>query len=85
MGNAESKQIQAGDYSPEFNSTLKDYQKREIVNDDRFGQVTVYNLIHSPKDLLIVKDKWVNTDFDSVQLTGFINSRAQDYHKGLAK
>ena len=81
MGNVESDQH---DRAPSFEETLSEYQKREKLTDDRFGEVTAYNLTHSPQTLMIVKDIWVNTDRDSHQLSDFINSRISEYHKGLA-
>lgn len=74
-----------GTYSPDFERLLKDYQKREQMVDDRFGEVTLYNLTHSPAELLVVKDKWVNTEADSRELTAFIETRTNNPHKGLAK
>lgn len=79
MGNAQSS-------APEkFDNFLKDYQKREEVNDDRFGRVTIMNHAHNPTDLIMVKDRWTNTPPDAAELAGMSSSRVQNVHKSLAK
>jgi len=88
MGNAQSSGMQMGplpDYPREFENILKDYQKREKVKDDRFDVVTVYNLAHSPTELMIVKDKWTHSAGDATELNSFVQTRSQNAHKGLAK
>ena len=78
MGNVDSKPAQ-------FSNFMKDYQKREEVQDDRFGRVTIYNHAHNPTDLIMVKDRWTNTPPDADQLAGYATNRVTNVHKNLAK
>lgn len=78
MGHTESKPEQ-------FANFIKSYQKREEVNDDRYGNVTIYNHAHNPTDLIMVKDRWTNTPPDAAELAGMTNTRVQNNHKNLAK
>lgn len=77
MGNAPSKDT--------FTNFIATYQKREEVNDDRYGNVTIYNHGHNPTELIMVKEKWTNTPEDAQQLQGMSVSRVQNNHKNLAK
>lgn len=63
---------------------LADCQKREKLFDDRLGTVTVYNLSHSPTEMVILKERWLNSQIDSNELNAFVGSRSLNNHKGLA-
>lgn len=78
MGNTESQPAK-------FAAFLGQYQKREEVEDDRFGRVTIYNQEHNPTDLIMVKEKWTNTPGDAFALETNIGSRVHNNHKNLAK
>ena len=64
---------------------LKTYQKREKVDDERFGKVTIYNHKYDNNKLIMVKKRWTNTPEETEQLTNFIESRRTNNHRNLAK
>lgn len=78
MGAASSKPAQ-------FESFLTNYQKRGDENDDRFGQISVYNHLHNPGEMIMVKERWTNTPPDAAELAGMSASRVQNNHRALAK
>jgi serine/threonine protein kinase len=78
MGNTES----SGKGVSKF---LESYQKREEVNDDRFGKVTIYNQSHNPSNQIMVKSRWSNTAPDATELESFSSARSTNNHKCLSK
>lgn len=78
MGAASSKPAQ-------FEAYLTQYQKRTDEKDDRFGDIAVYNHLHNPQEMIMVKERWTNTAPDAAELAGMSASRVQNNHRALAK
>ena len=73
------------DYPLTLRKLLKEYLPRESHFDDRFGNITLFTHIHSANDLILVKDKWLNTLGDAQELHNFIKTRTSISHISLAK
>lgn len=78
MGNNESSTF-------DIQEKLNMYQKREVVDDPRYGKVAIYNHLHNPNDLILVKKKWTNTISEAERLNSFVESRRANTHRNLAK
>lgn len=85
MGNAESTGFYNSDELAIRDNIENQFQKRETFSDERYGKVTLYNHNHDPQNLLLLKEKWTNTNQESSELNNFIKSRSQINHPNIAK
>lgn len=85
MGNAESTNFYSNNELAIRDNIENNFQKRETYDDERYGRVSVFNHKHDPQNLLILKEKWTNTNQETNELNSFIRTRSQINHPNIAK
>ena len=63
----------------------KDYEKRALDENDRYGRTKYYSKRSNPSEIIMVKDYWTNNLDESTSYDEMVNTRKELNHENLAR